>query len=108
VIVGVAGLCVVGGALVSVAAPFTSLGSTPEPTPTPTLVSKYDLNGFATAPPKGPVVAPEMGSLVWVAPGTLVDPYSGFVPDSCPEGTTAGAVDPNGNESNCQPVAPPG
>ncbi len=35
------------------------------------------------------------------------DPYPDFVPDQCPDGTTAGSVDANGNQSNCQPVATP-
>lgn len=105
-ILGLAGLFVVGGVLVGVAAPLVSLGSTPTPSPTPTATTPSEVRAFDTAPPVDP--SGETGGTLVAMPSGPADPYANFVPDKCPDGTVAGKVDSYGNESNCQAAPPAG
>ncbi|MEQ1736478.1 MAG: hypothetical protein ABL886_08745, partial [Rhodoglobus sp.] len=100
---GAAAVVLAVGILFSVPSTFASAGSTP--TPTPTAATQLD-RATASGPEKVVAATPAPVHNTVESPLGMDDPYPDFVPDQCPEGTTAGAVDVNGNQSNCQAVTP--
>lgn len=97
----------VGGALLIAASVFSASaigtsGQAPEPA-----ASTVELNGPTIAPetqsPSEPVAPITEPATVTVEPAPAP-----VTPTLCPEGTTAGAVDNAGNESNCQNLGPSG
>lgn len=95
-----------GGALLIAASIFSASAiGTSEQSPTPA-VSTIELDSQTIAP-----ATPTTAATVPIAEPATVTVEQAPVPVSptlCPDGTTAGAVDSAGNESNCQNLGPGG
>lgn len=92
--------------MLGVTAPLATAG--PAAAPTPAATSQYDLNGFATGPEKTvPATATAPTDIRYVgSPLASDDPLVGITSAvQCPDGTIAQSTDPNGNESDCQPIS---
>lgn len=95
-----------GTAIVTTPSIFASAGSAQNSIQVaPSLPSTQFEKTVAAGPAKIPSPTPEPTYATVESPLSMDDPYPDFVPDQCPEGTVAGTVDANGNQSDCQPVS---